>query len=181
MNQPHGFDPPDPPLGDGVVSLRPLADDALGAVEHALRDPEVTRWFDDRKLSARDVVDRAAERWERSEAAEFAVVHEGECVGSIWLDIGPNARASVGYWLVPHARGKGLMTHALLLVARWAFDDLGLKRLGLLADPRNAASVRVAERAGFHREGVLRSWSVVNGERVDQVSYSLLPKDPRNV
>src|SRR5262249_55406713 len=126
---------------------------------------------------AQDVVDRATSRWEQSEAAEFAIVAAGECVGSIWLNLGPSDRASVGYWLLPRARGKGFVTHALLLVARWAFDDVGVKRISLLADPRNTSSVGVAERAGFRREGVLRSWTDVNGERVDHVSYSLLPAD----
>jgi RimJ/RimL family protein N-acetyltransferase len=52
-----------------------------------------------------------------------------------------------------------------------------VQRIGLLADPRNVASVRVAERAGFLHEGVLRSWVDVNGERVDHASFSLLPTD----
>ena len=123
------------------------------------------------------MVERAAARWAASEAAEFAIIDEAECVGSIWLNLGLESRAGVGYWLLAHARGKGLATSALLLVARWAFDALGVKRIGLHADPRNVASIRVAERAGFKREGLLRSWADVNGERVDQVSLSLLPSD----
>lgn len=169
--------PPDPPLADEVVSLRPLASDDLGTVEAALRDPEVTRWFDDAGLAAGDVIDRATSRWERSEAAEFAIVDAGQCVGSIWINIGPSDRVGVGYWLLPRGRGKGLVTHALRLVARWAFDDVGVKRISMLADPRNTSSIGVAERVGFQREGVLRSWTDVNGERVDNVSYSLLPGD----
>jgi RimJ/RimL family protein N-acetyltransferase len=169
--------PPDPPLGDGVVSLRPLASRDLAAVEQALRDPEITRWFDERGLSARDVVEQAESRWEQSQAAAFAIVDAKECVGSIWLNLGPSRRAAVGYWLLAHARGKGLATRALRLVARWAFDEVGVKRISLLADPRNAPSIGVAERAGFHREGVLRSWADMNGERVDHVSFSLLPSD----
>ena len=145
---------PDPPLGDGVVSLRPLALRDLSAVEQALGDPDITRWFDGRGLSARDVVERAVTRWDQSQAAEFAIADAGECVGSIWLDLGPNDRATVGYWLLPRARGKGLVTRALRLVARWAFDDVGVKRIGLLADPRNAASIGVAERAEIGRAHV---------------------------
>ena len=168
---------PDPPLGDGVVSLRPLASRDLDAVEQALRDPEITRWFDDRRLSADDVVGQAQSGWEQSQAAEFAIVDGEECVGSIWLNLGPSWRATVGYWLLAQARGRGLVTRALLLVARWAFDEVGVQRISLLADPRNATSIGVAERAGFYREGVLRSWTDVNGERVDYVSFSLLPSD----
>jgi RimJ/RimL family protein N-acetyltransferase len=169
--------PPDPPLADDVVSLRPLSAKGIATVEAALRDPEICRWFDNRGVSAHDVVERAAARWERSEAAEFALLDCDECVGSLWLTLGADSRATVGYWLLPHARGKLLVTHALVLVSRWAFDELGVKRIGLLADPRNIASLRAAERAGFQREGILRSWADVNGERVDHVSYSLLPTD----
>jgi len=169
--------PPDPRLADDVVSLRPLAFGDVSAVEAALDDPEITRWFDNGGVSAQDVVDRAASRWEQSEAAEFAIVDAGDCVGSIWLNLGPSDRAGVGYWLLPRARGKGLVTHALLLVSRWAFDELGVKRISLLTGTRNASSLRAAERAGFHRDGVLRSWADVNGERVDHVSFSLLPSD----
>jgi ribosomal-protein-alanine N-acetyltransferase len=122
-------------------------------------------------------VERSSEGWRRSEAAEFAILAGGRCVGSIWLSLGTSSRATVGYWLLAEARGSGLMSRALLLVTRWAFAELGMKRIGLLADPRNLASVRVAERAGFKREGVLRSWVDVNGERVDHVSYSVIPAD----
>jgi RimJ/RimL family protein N-acetyltransferase len=173
--------PPDPPLGDAVVSLRPLVATDIATVEAALEDSEICRWFDNRGVSAREVVERAVARWQAAEGAEFAVLDAGECVGSIWLTLGLDSRATVGYWLLPDARGKGLVTHALVLVSRWAFDKLGVKRIGLLADPRNVASVRLAERAGFRREGVLRSWVEVNGERVDHMSFSLLPTDPDDV
>jgi len=171
--------PPDPSLADAVVSLRPLVATDIAIVEAALDDPEICRWFDNRGISARGVVERAVARWQAAEGAEFAVLDTGECVGSIWLTLGVDGRATVGYWLLRDARGKGLVTHALMLVSCWAFDELGVKRIGLLADPRNVASVRLAERAGFHREGVLRSWVDVNGERVDHISFSLLPSDPR--
>jgi RimJ/RimL family protein N-acetyltransferase len=134
-----------------------------------------------RHFTAREVVERAVARWQTDEAAEFAVLDAGECVGSLWLTLGADSRATAGYWLLQGARGKGLAAHALVLVSRWGFDELGLKRIGLLADPRNVASARVAERAGFQREGVLRSWVAVNGERVDHVSFSLLPTDSRDL
>jgi RimJ/RimL family protein N-acetyltransferase len=176
-----GLHPPDPPLADAVVSLRPLAVTDIASVEAALDDPEICRWFDNRGVTAREVVERAVARWQTDKAAEFAVLDAGECVGSVWLTLGADGRATVGDWLLEVARGKGLAAHALLLVSRWGFDELGVERIGLLADPRNVASVRVAERAGFRREGVLRAWVDVNGERVDHVSFSLLPTDSRNL
>jgi [ribosomal protein S5]-alanine N-acetyltransferase len=176
-----GWRPPDPPLADAVVSLRPLALTDVASVEAALLDPEICRWFDNRGVTAREVVERAVARWQAEEGAEFAVLDAGECVGSLWLTLGAHSRATVGYWLLQGARGKGLAAHALVLVSRWGFDELGVKRIGLLADPRNVASARVAARAGFQREGVLRCWADVNGERVDHVSFSLLPTDSRDL
>jgi ribosomal-protein-alanine N-acetyltransferase len=169
--------PPEPPLGDGCVSLRPLDEEDVAAIELALADAEICRWFNNRTVSAGDVLERATAGWRDADAANFAIVDRDRCVGSIWLNIGSGGRASVGYWLLPDARGKGLVTRSIALVARWAFGELGMQRISLLADPRNEASVRVAERAGFKREGVLRSWTDVNGERVDHVSYSLIPAD----
>jgi RimJ/RimL family protein N-acetyltransferase len=176
-----GLRPPDPPLADGVVSLRPLAVTDIASVEAALLDPEICRWFDNRGVTAREVVERAVARWQAEDAAEFAVLDAGECVGSLWLTLGADSRATAGYWLLQGARGKGLAAHALVLVSRWGFDELGVKRIGLLADPRNVASARVAARAGFQREGVLRCWADVNGERVDHVSFSLLPTGSRDL
>src|SRR5262245_24620430 len=88
-------------------------------------------------------------------------------------------RASVGYWLEPHARGRGIVTHAVRLVARWAFEELGIARLELTCGPDNQASQRVAERCGFSREGVLRSHRSFKGRRRDTVIFSLLPGELR--
>jgi len=86
-------------------------------------------------------------------------------------------RAGTGYWLAPEARGRGIATRAVLLLARWAFDDLGIERLQLTCGPDNVASQRVAERAGFTREGVLRRHLPFKGQRRDTVVFSLLARD----
>jgi RimJ/RimL family protein N-acetyltransferase len=88
-------------------------------------------------------------------------------------------RAAVGYWLAPHARGRGVATCATRLLARWGFDRLGLERLELTCGPDNVASQRVAERCGFTREGVLRSHLRYKSGRRDSVVYGLLPGELR--
>jgi len=60
----------------------------------------------------------------------------------------------------------------------WGFSK-GIERLFLLVHPENNASNRLAERMGFVREGVLRSYEPVKDSRPDLVSWSLLPDDPR--
>lgn len=100
-------------------------------------------------------------------------------VGSIgvWLRDMSAGRASVGYWVVPSARGRGAAIHALTAVAAWALKDLGIARVELLVEPDNAASIRTAERAGFVREGLLRRWQVIGGVRRDMVVFSRLSDD----
>jgi RimJ/RimL family protein N-acetyltransferase len=84
----------------------------------------------------------------------------------------------VGYWLAAGARGRGLTSAALQALSRWAFEELGLGRVELVTDPDNIASQRVAEKAGFTREGVLRSILVNrDGSRRDGVMFSLLPDE----
>jgi RimJ/RimL family protein N-acetyltransferase len=100
----------------------------------------------------------------------------GASVHDVELDQG---RASVGFWLTADARGRGVATHAVRLLARWAFEELGLARIVVTCGPDNVASQRVAERCGFSREGVLRSHMPFKGGRRDTLVFSLLPGELR--
>jgi ribosomal-protein-alanine N-acetyltransferase len=71
----------------------------------------------------------------------------------------------------------GVHAAAVRLLAAWALREWGLARLQLATLVGDAASQDAAEEAGFRREGVLRSWSELDGRRVDMVMFSLLPGD----
>ncbi|MFZ0042710.1 MAG: GNAT family protein [Solirubrobacteraceae bacterium] len=97
--------------------------------------------------------------------------------GSLYgLDDG-SGRAAVGFWLAPEARRRGIATRATRLLARWAFAELHVARLELTCAPENDASQRVAERCGFVREGLLRSYVPFKGGRRDSVMFSLLAQE----
>jgi ribosomal-protein-alanine N-acetyltransferase len=83
-------------------------------------------------------------------------------------------RCELGYWMARDSRGCGLATRAVRLLSGWAFENLSVDRIEIHAEPENVASRRVAERAGFTFEGVLRSYLVNKGLRRDAASYSLL-------
>jgi RimJ/RimL family protein N-acetyltransferase len=85
--------------------------------------------------------------------------------------------AEIGYWLVPRARGRGIGSRAVRLLAGWAVSEAGLARLEAYVIPDNIASQRVLENAGFRREGLLRSYLSYEGRRFDALLYSLLPSD----
>ena len=168
---------PDPPLTDGVVTLRPPTERDLGAIERGIRDPDVIRWFGRPTTSATELLELNRTRWSEGSGATFAICDPSDtCVGHVFVNMRAG-RGSVGYWLLPEARGRGLATRSVRLLSRWALSDVGLPRLQLLTEPANDASQRVAERSGFEREGVLRSYGEIDGRRVDSVIFSLVPGD----
>ncbi len=176
-------------LADGVVMLRPWrAADVPGKLM-AFSDPVVQRFSWPRttpytEVDARDYFAAQEQARLRGEELNFAFVepHDDEDVlggGSLYdVDL-DQARAAVGYWLTPSARGQGVASHAVGLLARWAFDELAVARLELTCSPDNFASQYVAERCGFVREGVLRSHVPFKGSRRDTVVFSLLPGELR--
>ena len=109
-----------------------------------------------------------------------AFVGDGRFVG-LGLAFGidrAEGEAELGYMVAPAARGRGIGTAILRALTDWAFADLGAQRLRLVVDVENPASLRVAERAGYVREGVLRSVHFKNGQRIDAVLLSRLASDP---
>jgi RimJ/RimL family protein N-acetyltransferase len=180
--------PPDPPLSDGVVTLRPWREADASAIAEACRDAEIVRWLDQvpqpyTRADAREYIAAMAQNWREGTAASFAIADAatGDVVGSItvhWVDAEQGV-AEVGYWVAPRARGRGVAPRAVRLVGGWAIRECGVERLQLRADVRNESSRRVAVKAGFHEEGVHRSirFSPRHGHRVDYVMYSLLPDE----
>jgi RimJ/RimL family protein N-acetyltransferase len=158
--------------------LRPWRDSDARALARACLDPEIPRWTsvpaNYTEADARNYLQRRHDWIAAGEAAPFAIVHPpqldagSELLGSISLArfSWPHRRAEVGYWLARQARGQGHATRAARLICDWGFAQLGLERIELQAAAGNRASQRVAERAGFTREALLRCY--VRGKRGQQ-------------
>jgi RimJ/RimL family protein N-acetyltransferase len=82
--------------------------------------------------------------------------------------------AELGYGVRSDEHGKGYATEALVAVSRWALSTGGIQRAWLTANTDNIASVRVAEKAGFIREGTLRRAGLEDDGLHDQALFSLL-------
>jgi RimJ/RimL family protein N-acetyltransferase len=104
-----------------------------------------------------------------------------ELLGSVGIHgIDPaTGRCAGGYWVAPDARGRGVAARGMRLLCRYAADELGVARIELWIEPSNVASQRVAEAVGFRREGLMRSFMPVAGNRRDMLMYSLLAADAR--
>lgn len=111
--------------------------------------------------------------------ARWAIVLDGTVVGGVNLRRSPEHRlAELGYALARAVWGRGLATEAARAVIRAAFEaDSELNRIRAVADPRNVASVRVLEKAGMTREGILRQNRMFRGELMDEAWYGILREE----
>jgi RimJ/RimL family protein N-acetyltransferase len=172
-------------LSDGMIRLEPLTTHHGEGLAVLGRDPDVQRftyvpspWEEGFEV---DWARRYEAGREDGSRAGFAIVDEadGTFLGFAGLvHVDPEAReAEGGYVVAPAARGRGVAGRALALLTEWALAELGLERIELRIKPENVASLRVAERCGYVREGVLRSVHFRPGERADMVVYSRIPGD----
>lgn len=165
--------------------LRAFEERDLAAVVEACRDPAVQRFTrvprDYGEADGRAFIAGAPGRRARGESLELAIAArvDDRLLGAIGMvmDVHDSVRAEAGYWVAPQERGAGVATRALALLARWALTDGGLARLDLQASVANPASIRVAERCGFVREGTLRRAWHRGPAREDMALFSLIPDD----
>lgn len=175
---------PDPPLTDGAVVLRRWSQSDIRCVEEAGQDPDIptgttvpATFTVDEGLAW---IERQWGRRDKGEGLSLAITEAGvdEALGNVnVLFRRQPGTVEIGYWLVPRARGRGLGSRAVMLLSHWAVADAALERVEALVVAENVASQRVLEKAGFRREGCLRSYLVLDGRRTDALIYSLLPDD----
>ncbi|MFF0627962.1 GNAT family N-acetyltransferase [Streptomyces sp. CB02959] len=144
-------------------ALRPWRPTDADVLVAAGQDPAIRQWsrlLIETTEAARQRIEGMHQRWRAELSAIWALAQpDGEAVGLIgWGDIDlRGGSAEIMYWLLPAARGGGVMAEATRRVSRWALDDLGLHRLRLCHSVANPASCRVAAKAGFSLEGTMRS------------------------
>jgi RimJ/RimL family protein N-acetyltransferase len=142
-----------------LLLRQPRASD-LQAVVTACRDPEIPRFIPFvpvpyGEADAEAFLESVDREWQGSESRTFAICEEdGPLEGVVTVRLRDGG--SMGYWLAPSARGRGLMAEAVRAVVGLAREEHGIRRLFLTTHPDNIASQRVAERAGFVRIGWTR-------------------------
>lgn len=152
---------PDPPLSDGVITLRAKTRRDVDTLAVLCSDPAIPRWTrvpspytreDALSWIAVSELERAAGRainW-------LAVDEHDDVLGSVAVQNIRRGSAEVGYWVAAHARGRGVATRAVRLASDWAVRELGLEVLEIMAHEDNPASHGVARAAGFTESGETR-------------------------
>lgn len=164
----------------GGVRLRRFRDGDAGMAIELSRDPYVPTVG---SLPARATHGQALVWLERQRhihvggsGFSFAVAdaETDRCVGEIglWGWALEQGRAQAGYGVIPSARGRRIAATALLALLDFAWSIPALHRVELYIEPWNIASIRTAEYGGFHREGLLRSYQEIAGERRDMLLYA---------
>jgi RimJ/RimL family protein N-acetyltransferase len=175
------------PRLDGVSSrLRGWRDGDIESIYSVTDDPVIPLISDipggrrDRTAALRFVAAQH-ERLANGQGWGFAVTGPDDdeavgYVGVLWI-VKPAGRASIGYWSCPRGRRRGLTTDAVRTVADWVLTQAGVARLEAFIEPWNTGSVRVAEAAGFQREGLMRSFAPIGGVRKDALLYAKIADD----
>jgi ribosomal-protein-serine acetyltransferase len=173
-------------LIDRELLLRPFQPkDSNGlycAVKESLR--ELNPWMSwatetYTELTAREYITVARARWEEGTFYAFAITRADDLLGACTLSsIHPIYHfCNLGYWVRTSSHGQGMAGRAARLVARFAFENLGLIRVEIVIAVGNAASLRVAEKIGAHHEGTLLNRMLIGKTILDAHMYSLLPSD----
>lgn len=172
-----------PPEGlrAGELVLRFPALDDVDAVLPAFTDPELREagnlpaFSRDELVASFEDLPAMAEQG-RLLALAATNAETGEVVGggSIHHFDAERRIVEIGYFVLPHARQRGYATTIARLLAEHAFS-LGIERVAAYVNVGNTASERVLEKAGFTREGVVRSMPKPDGRRIDKTLFSLLP------
>ena len=174
-----------PRLTDGVLLLDGYLREDVDA--HLKGEDEETArrfgWYPQRSSvdTVRGAIERWQENWRTGGSRRAWAVRDpetGRLLGGCEVRLKGSGVAEMSCWTGHEDRGRGVASRAARLVCDYAFHELGVARVEVLVEPDNLASRRVAEKAGFVQEGILRDVAQVGDERRDMVLYSRLPADP---
>lgn len=163
-----------------VARLVPLVPEHVPALLETMADPAVLRFTRTPDPMPEDWITGWLARYDGETRFGWAVL-DGDDAFLGYAVAGPvdweGRQVEVGYAIAPAARGRGVATEVLRQLTDWAFGQ-GMRRVVAMISTDNPASSRVAAKAGYAFEGVLRSVHHVNGRRGDLQSWSILPGEP---
>ena len=162
----------------GLCTLRPFSNDDIEAIVPLASDPLVAQYLADRfpqPYTHEDAMFWIPLRMQDPVHNHFAIEYRGELAGGIGLDPLDAERrhaSHVGYWLGRKFWGLGLASAACRALTEHAFEDRGFIRLEAYVYAPNVASMRVLEKCGYVREGLMRKAIIKRGEILDAYMYA---------
>ncbi len=173
---------------DERLLIRPYRRSDVEALYEAVRESisEVEQWLpwchpEYTRAESEAWIAERSEAWLSGEAYDFGIFDARST--ELWGGCGLNyinrdhQLANLGYWVRTSCTGRGIASDAVRLLAHFGFEELRLTRIEIVVVEANKPSLRVAEKVGATREGVLRNRLVLHDRALDAVMFSLIPGD----
>jgi RimJ/RimL family protein N-acetyltransferase len=175
-------------LTDGEILVRPpLAEDATGFYQAIVETMDELEYWMSLTTAGYSItrvetwIEKQPETWQARREFIFLIceTYAGGILGSCGLNQVDwfHRMAGLAYWVRSSQRGRGIAARAAKLVSRFGFETLDLLRVEVVVSVENQASLRVAEKLGAHKEGILRNRIYVGGQIGEAVMFSLTPGD----
>lgn len=147
-------------------------------------DPLVLTYYNlapfDKQEQADAIIDKLHAHYKNGQGIRWGIRfrHTTDLIGSAGFNnYSIHHRACIGYDLKPAYWNQGIMTEALNTIIEYGFTALEVNRIEAEVMPGNKASIQVLQKCDFKKEGLLRDWSLINGQPTDMFMFSLLKTD----
>jgi RimJ/RimL family protein N-acetyltransferase len=163
-----------------TFALRPWQAHDAEALQRQADNFNIARFLYDRfphPYTIADAEEFVVRHLNRNPLTNFVISVNGQLAGVIEFKTGEDIHrktATMGYWLGEDYWGNGIMTEAVNLVTKYAFENFDVIRVQSTVNGNNPASRRVLEKAGFIQEGIMRKAIVKYGEVMDEYLFGLI-------
>ncbi|HJQ19689.1 MAG TPA: GNAT family protein [Gemmatimonadaceae bacterium] len=166
------------PIDCGPCALRPWRLDDAEALADVANEREI--WMQLRDRFPHPYTRAHADGWvqhavTQQQPTDLAIAVDGRAAGGIGITLGSDierVNAEIGYWLGKRYWGRGIVSAALRAMTRYAIEEFSLTRVFAIPFVENAGSIRVLEKAGYVREGLMKQSAIKDGVVRDQYLYA---------
>jgi RimJ/RimL family protein N-acetyltransferase len=139
-------------------------------------DPKFQGEFEPLEQSSHAEVEKWYNSLRPEEKSFIIEKKDGSRIGQL-LCVPKGPHYSIGYRIIPAERNKGYSTEAVRIAMDYLFLSKDITRIESEANPKNIASTRVLEKAGFTKEGLIRKSVFIRGKWEDGILYSILREE----
>ena len=168
--------------------IRDFTFDDLETVHSLVQDPDIYKYqhwgpnsYEDTKNYIKMCIDQQSETPRKSFELCITDKATGDFIGAIGIRIKSTSskNADLGYWVRKDKWGNGIGTEATRGIIKFGFNDLKMNRIWATVSPENISSIRVLEKSGMKKEGLMRQDMFVRGEYRDSVLMAIILEDFR--
>lgn len=164
------------------LRLRQLGPNDAQSLLRIFSSEQLTRYYGRfplvEQVEAEEMIERFRQLFEEGRGIRWAIERKenSQLIGTVGFHAWaiPHNRAEIGYEIDGAYQGNGYATEALTAAISYAFQEMGLNRIGALVYPENTASEKLLLRLGFQLEGLMKQYAFFRNTYVDLNMFALL-------